>query len=68
MSPYHYPSKVTQVDGNNGDSCDRCIRKVRPRLFVFGKGQKSQKVSFTVCETEIFAVSLCVCTYSLSYL
>lgn len=58
VSPYHYSPKVTQANGNNGDSGDRCIRKATSRLSVYTKGQKSLKVSEAVYEV----VNLCTCT------
>lgn len=62
VSSNNYCAKVTQANSNNGDSGDRCIKKVKSPLSVFGKGQKSQKVSDTVCDIVMFRARLCMCT------
>lgn len=41
VSSNNYFAKVTQADSNDGDSGDRCIKKVKPLPSVFGKGQES---------------------------
>lgn len=62
MSSDNYYAKVTQADSNNGDSGDRCIKKVKSPLSVFGKGQKSQKVSDTEYDIVMFRARSCMCT------